>query len=187
MSAAPIEKFAAMRALAGRSSPNSSENDARSSSLSPVVPTTAWTECSAHQRRFSRAADATVKSTATSAPACSIASASAATSRSATSSLNAPSTLESRSPARPGSTTATSSRSPAEITARQTVAPMRPPAPKTPTRITAEEPMIGAGTASRLEVRFAEGPDDGEDTGPVEHAGCTPRHVGQRDRCDLAQ
>ena len=37
--------------------------------MKPVVPTTAWTPCSAHQRRFSRAASTWVKSTATSAPA----------------------------------------------------------------------------------------------------------------------
>ena len=37
--------------------------------MKPVVPTTAWTPCAAHQRRFSRAAPTTVKSTATSTPA----------------------------------------------------------------------------------------------------------------------
>ena len=37
--------------------------------MNPVVPTTACTSCAAHQRRFSRAAATTVKSTLTSAPA----------------------------------------------------------------------------------------------------------------------
>ncbi len=51
MSTAPIAKFGAMTAFACALS-NSSENSASSSSLKPVVPTTACTPFSAHHRKF---------------------------------------------------------------------------------------------------------------------------------------
>ena len=124
MSTAPMAKFGATTAL-HRPWPNSWSSSARSSGVRPVVPTTACTPLAAHQRRFSRARDAWVKSTATSAPAAPNASADPAMVRPSTS-----------APAQGGSTAATSSRSAASATAVHTVAPIRPPAPNTPTLIT---------------------------------------------------
>ena len=94
--------------------------------MKPVVPTTACTSCAADQRRFSRAALTTVKSTLTSAPASANASALSLITTSE------PGTV---SPAWCGSIAATSSQSAASSTVSHTVAPMRPPAPNTPTLI----------------------------------------------------
>ena len=97
---------------------------ARSSSVKPVVPTTAWMPCIASHGNVIRAADATVKSTTT----CAWASARA---------RNSPATATPPScwPTARGSIAATSSRASSAATASHTVAPMRPPAPTTPTRI----------------------------------------------------
>ena len=67
ISTAQIEKLEAMTQLAAAL--NSSAKRARSSSVSPVVPTTAWMPCIASHGTVRRAASATVKSTTTSAPA----------------------------------------------------------------------------------------------------------------------
>ena len=69
MSTAPMAKLAAMTQLARGRLEQASASSSRSSSPMPVVPTTAWTPCDAHHRMCSTAASATVKSTATSAPA----------------------------------------------------------------------------------------------------------------------
>ena len=63
---APIAKFGAIRQLLRVKAPLSRS---RSSSVKPVVPTTAWMPCSAAKARFSRAASRWVKSTTTSARA----------------------------------------------------------------------------------------------------------------------
>ncbi len=65
---APMAKFGAMNAFAALA-PNKFVISSRSSSLKPVVPTTACTSCAAHHLRFSRAAATTVKSTLTSVAA----------------------------------------------------------------------------------------------------------------------
>src|SRR5581483_2612811 len=129
MRTAPIAKFGATSAFApeSRKRPSSS---ARSSWLKPVVPITAWTPLAAHHAAFSFAAATTVKSTATSVPACVSASAFGAT---CTPVPGMPSWARSI-PAWCGSTAATSSSSGSSRTARHTVEPMRPPAPNTPTR-----------------------------------------------------
>jgi hypothetical protein len=125
---APMAKLGAMRqllvvkALVKRS---------RSASPNPVVPATAWMPCSARKARFSRAASSTVKSTTTWAPASTSADASAAICRS----LSTRAAPRRSRPAWKGSTAATSSRSGSASTASQTVAPMRPAAPNTPTLI----------------------------------------------------
>ena len=131
ISTAEIEKLAATMQF-GPPSPNSSPNAARSSSVNPVVPTTAWMPCIASQGTVRRAESATVKSTTTSAPASANALGSAEIVR--------PSIVV---PAAPGSTAATSSRSGSSATARQTVAPIRPPAPLTPT-FTGHRPSLGS-------------------------------------------
>ena len=99
ISTAEIEKLAATMQF-GPPRPNSSPNAARSSSVNPVVPTTAWMPCIASQGTVRRAESATVKSTTTSAPASANAFGSAA--------IVTPSIV---APAAPGSTAATSSRS----------------------------------------------------------------------------
>src|SRR4051794_27848573 len=121
ISTAPMAKLGATRQLLAV---KASRSSSRSMLVNPVVPTTACTWLVEHHRRFSRAAASTVKSTATSTPASAIACAVAATST--------PSTV---SPACWGSTAATSSTASSSATASHTVAPMRPPAPNTPTRI----------------------------------------------------
>ena len=106
-----------------------------SSSPKPVVPTTAWMPFAAHQRRFSRAASMTVKSTATSASA---SHERAGLRRHLDLGRRGRRADAGRCPAWCGSTAATSSMSGASCTAWQTVEPMRPPAPNTPTRIMAD-------------------------------------------------
>src|SRR5438128_169015 len=87
----------------------------------------------------------TVKSTATSTPASAIACALAATSTPAT-----------VSPACWGSTAATRSTASSPATASHTVAPMRPPAPNTPTRIVMLATLRPDGrTAGRPDGRSA--------------------------------
>ena len=81
--------------------------------------------------RFVTAASRCEKSTATVAPL----AATRATSRSTVRSLSMPTIGPRRSPARPGSTVATSSRSSSPSTARQTSDPIRPVAPSTATLI----------------------------------------------------
>ena len=95
----------------------------RSSSVKPVVPTTACMPCMASHGSVRRAASATVKSTTTSHAA----SANVRRSPPITSPLRC------CSPAANGSTPATKSRSSAASIAAQTAAPIRPPAPLTPT------------------------------------------------------
>jgi hypothetical protein len=130
MSTAPIAKLGAITAFAVPL-PNRSRKWSRSSSENPVVPTTACTPLSAHHSRLPRAASITVKSTATSAPV----SASAAAVRATCTPLAATPSCCRSMPAWYGSTAATSSSSGSAATAPHTVEPMRPPAPKTPTRI----------------------------------------------------
>ncbi len=130
ISTAPMAKFGAITALAFDASKRV-RRSSMSSGVNPVVPTTAWMSCPAHQARFPRAASTTVKSTTTSAPASAIASA-----RGAICMLGASTPNWRRSmPACSGSTAATSSSSGSSSTARHTVAPIRPAAPNTPTRI----------------------------------------------------
>ena len=122
---APMAKLGAMRQLLRV---KVARKRSRSSSVNPVVPTTACTPRSAHQARLWRAASRWVKSTITSGCS-SRCSGLPATS----SSLSTAATVRSFSPAAPGSTAAASSRSGSSATARQTVAPIRPAAPNTPT------------------------------------------------------
>ena len=126
---APIAKFAAINALADEAS-KAPLKLAKSSSLNPVVPTTQWTPFSAHHSRLERAAERTVKSTTTSAPASSSACGEPAMTRSAPG-KNSPIDL----PEAAGSIAATSSNPSASITALQTAWPIRPAAPNTPTRV----------------------------------------------------
>src|SRR5271165_2736696 len=172
ISAAPTEKFGATTAftppvkLARRRS--------RSDSPKPVVPQTACTPCSAHHCRLRRAASATVKSTLTSARASARASADAPISSPLP---RQPAASSSWRPAAAGSTAATSSRSGAASTAAQTVAPIRPAAPKTPTRIIGfsyvKRPVPARGAAVEAEalgeVRLLERPDDGQCPRSREH------------------
>jgi hypothetical protein len=65
ISTAEIAKFGAIRQWAGPS-PNAERNASRSSSVNPVVPTTAWMPCIASHGSETRAESATVKSTTTS-------------------------------------------------------------------------------------------------------------------------
>ena len=122
ISTAPMAKLGATRQLLVVKALASSS---RSAAVKPVVPTTAWTPWSAHQRAFSRAA---------------------ASDREVDGHLDAglghgagdraPRRPRRRtSPAWAGSTAATSSRSGSAATASHTVVPIRPPAPNTPTRI----------------------------------------------------
>jgi hypothetical protein len=127
-----MAKLGAMMQLA-RLASNSDRTSSMSASLKPLVPTTACTLCSAHQRMLPMAAVASVKSTATSASVSLNADGSGAIWRW---SISAPVTWRTSRPECDGSTAATSSRSGSPTTAWQTVEPMRPPAPKTPTRIT---------------------------------------------------
>ena len=120
ISTAPMAKLGAMRQL---DRVKASRREATSASVKPVVPTTVCTPSAAHQARLARAASRTVKSTATSTPAAAMADGSAATGRPATASPW-------RRP-----TAATSSRSGSAVMAAQVVAPMRPAAPNTPTRM----------------------------------------------------
>src|SRR3954451_23391611 len=180
MSTAPMAKFGAITALALEAAKRS-RKASRSASPNPVVPTTACTPWSAHQLTFSRAASTTVKSTATSAPA----SASASALR-AICMLDASTPNWRRSmPAWSGSTAATSSSCGSPSTARHTVAPMRPAAPKTATLI------IDAAYRRRCRGRSdrdrrVRRPDDGEGARAVaQHAVDDPGHVGRGDRLDL--
>src|SRR5262245_23655397 len=132
-----------------------------------------------------RAASATVKSTATSAPASTIALAFAAT---CTCDAGTPSCCRSM-PAWNGSIAATSSRSGASLTALHTVEPMRPPAPNTATRV-----MRGTLPAlqAREQRRFVGGADDHEClVGRAQHAVDDARHVvvgdGRDARHDLVE
>ena len=103
-----------------------------SSAVKPVVPTTACTPFSAAHSRLPRAASTCVKSMTTSTS--SLTSAGSAT-------IDTPST---GSPACAGSIAATNSRAGSLATAPHTVAPMRPPAPNTPTRMPLAANLPGA-------------------------------------------
>jgi len=93
--------------------------------LSPVVPTTAWIPCSAHQGRFLRGRLGDVKSTTTSAPASAKAFRSDPTS--AGPGLSAEHLAQVLCRAALGSTAATQLQSVGASTARQTSWPIRPP------------------------------------------------------------
>ncbi len=116
-----MAKFAATRQLLPVNAPR---NASMSSAVRPVVPTTAWMPCNASHGTVTRDASATVKSTTTSQRA----SASARSSGAMAMPWTSP-------PAARGSTAATSSNAGSATTAPHTVAPIRPPAPTTPTRI----------------------------------------------------
>ena len=121
ISTAPMAKFAATRQF---ELVNDFLKPSRSVAVKPVVPTTAWMLCMASHGSVTRAASATVKSTATST----FASASARSSEAmVTPWIVAPGDC--------GSTAATSSNSASACTALHTVAPIRPAAPITPTLI----------------------------------------------------
>ncbi len=120
ISTAPMAKFGAIRQL---DRVNADRSAATSSSVKPVVPTTACSPCSPHQAALARAASRTVRSTATSTSAASMAPGSSAT--------TIPATVP---PARRRATAATSSRSGSAAMAAHTVVPIRPVAPNTPTR-----------------------------------------------------
>ena len=116
-----MAKFAAMRQF---ERVNDRRASAMSSSVKPVVPTTAWMPCAASQGKVWRAAAMTVKSTTTSGEVAASAS-----------SEPAIVTPDRSAPAAWGSMAATSSRCGSSSTAAQTADPIRPPAPTTPTRI----------------------------------------------------
>ena len=120
ISTAPMAKFAAIRQL---DRVNADRSAAMSSSVKPVVPTTACSPCSAHQATLARAASRTVRSTATSTSAASMAARSSATA--------IPAIVP---PARLRATAATSSSSGSAAMAAHAVVPIRPVAPNTPTR-----------------------------------------------------
>jgi hypothetical protein len=128
ISTAPMAKLGAIRQLL---LVKAEPNDARSSSVKPVVPTTACTPLAAHHARLPRAASRNVKSTATSASASANASADDAICMPCASS---PAKCETSRPAWCGSTAATSSRAGSRSTAPHTFEPTLPPAPNTPTR-----------------------------------------------------
>ena len=92
---------------------------ASSSVENPVVPTTAWMPCIASQRRFSRAASATVKSTTTSAPASAVAAVAGDGRRRAGWRSSRVVRIDGGDQLESGSS----------ATAAHTVAPIRPPAP----------------------------------------------------------
>ena len=120
MRTAPMAKFGAIRQL---DRVNADRSAATSSSVKPVVPTTACSPCSPHHGTLTRAASRTVRSSATCTPAASIAAGSSATS--------IPSTVP---PARRRATAATSSSSGSAAIAAHAIVPIRPVAPNTPTR-----------------------------------------------------
>ena len=127
ISTAPMAKFGAITQLLVV---NCSRIVSKSSSVNPVVPTTAWTPCDAHQARFSRAASRWVKSTAT----CTSCEANDSAFEDTCRLLSTRVTWRRSIPAWCGSTAATSDSSGSSVTAWQTAAPIRPPAPNTPTR-----------------------------------------------------
>ena len=90
-----------------------------------------------------------------------------------------------RCPRGSGSTAATSSSSGSSSTARHTVAPMRPPAPNTPTLIIGSQYRCARITRSARSAAIA-GPDDREGARAVaEHAVDDPGDVVGGDRLDL--
>src|SRR4051812_4307333 len=138
----------------------------------PVVPTTAWTPLRRHHRTLSIAASGCVKSTATPAFASESASKRSVTSRPAT-----------PSPGCETSTPATRSRSSAAATASHTVRPIRPAAPRTPTRITARPATRSRSSGDVL----AERPEDRRRHRFVEDAPSDPRRVLDGHRVDPPQ
>src|SRR5258706_11167662 len=132
---------------------NSDRKLARSTSLNPVVPTTACTPCIASHGNVTRAEAAVVKSTTTSHPAW-------ASARSA----RAVVTPWHGSPAALRPTAATRSSSGSRATAAHTVRPMRPPAPTTPTLVCDIRVTVAASNAS------ARGADRDHDRFGGEHA-----------------
>src|SRR4051812_10223763 len=118
-STAPMPKFGAMITPSSGLGVSHSATVASFRSSKPVVPTTQWMLLSMQNRMLSMTTSGRVKSTTTSAPASA--------------------TLNSQSPA---STIATSSRSSAALTALTTSVPIRPRAPRTPTRVPAGSPVV---------------------------------------------
>src|SRR3954452_25394472 len=112
---------------------NSARNAAMSSSVNPVVPTTACMPCIASHGTVTRAASATVKSTTTSQPA-------------SASDRRSPVTVMPWrvSPTALRSIAATSSRSLSSETATHVARPKFPPAPTTPSLVCAMPPTVAA-------------------------------------------
>src|SRR5215212_3493406 len=165
---APIAKLGATNTFAP-SAPALSMSDRSASRSKPVVPTTKWTPARTQSRTFSGAASGVVKSTITSA----FPSASPTGFPSVRSAL------------------ATSSRPSASSTASQTVAPMRPAAPDTTTRIT--EPPSDGGEClvdrrgGRAEPLLGRADASGRQLERVIQLAGELRHVLCRDRVDPGQ
>src|SRR5580698_35110 len=90
-------------------------------------------------------------------------------------------------PTWPGSTAATSSRSGASETARQTSWPMRPPAPTTPTFCMACRLLGCQCCLVGLEVAFVEGADGGQGAGRPRQLRRDLQDVGTLDPVDVTQ
>src|SRR5919107_610130 len=156
ISTAPIAKFGAKNTLPPPASSLSSEGS------QPLVPTTACTPARTHARAFSSAVSGRVKSTTTS-----------------TSPRMSASATPSAGSARPART-----MSSAPSTASQTVWPIRPAAPATPTRITPRPRRRAPARSARErgDVVERDGVDllddlvDGEQRHVGEHRGAEPVH-----------
>src|SRR5665213_593118 len=169
---APMAKLAATMQLAPPTDPgtNSSARSSRSSSVNPVVPTTAWMPADAQWARVVLEISREVKSTTTSTSAAERVDTSATTVTPSEAGPDVPTRSATVDPAYPGSAAATSSSPGRFSTVRQTSRPIRPPAPTTPTHMPvplAKAPVAPEASRSRAAR-----------TGGSRHA--TDRHAGRR-------
>jgi len=134
ISTAEMAKLGAITQFGPSAAPNVDSNSSKSSAVNPVVPTTAWIPCMPSHGSVFRAAPATVKSTT-------------ASHRASANAWRCSSTVtpEIDSPAPPGSTPATKTRSGSAATAAQMVRPIRPATPLTPILIRSVWPIHPAG------------------------------------------